>query len=128
MDVVGIYEVQTNLMDTVIGLQELWLGGTFAVIVAFHAGRESINKTILWLGCILYAVASFTIGIRYYGYVATIYNLTESIVAAGEQPLPFPMEISVANLIATAFMFLLGTFGAIAFAINQYVKKELEGI
>ena len=124
MDATGILEVQVSLMDTIVNLWQLWLGGTFAFVIAFHSGKDSLTKAVLIVGCLIYVAASLSIAIRYYGYVIVIYELNQDLLNMGAQPLRFPDLGGTLNLITTAFTFVLGTTAATWFAISQFVKQK----
>ncbi len=114
-----IYEVQNGVMENVNSLWELWLGGTFAVIVAFHVGRDSISRSLFVMGSLLYLLASISIVMRYLAYVAAIGELNSTLIENGLAGFPFPTWFPVSNSLLTLAIFLFGTIATLVFSYGQ---------
>jgi hypothetical protein len=124
MNPMEIYEVQNGIMENVNSLWELWLGGTFAVIVAFHVGRDSISKALFVIGSVLYLLASISIVMRYLAYVAAIGELNSSLIENGLDGYPFPSWFPISNSLLTLAIFLFGTVATLVFAYGQ--RKSIQ--
>ena len=123
MDPSGIYEVQVALMGVIGSLWELWLGGTFALIVAFHVGRDSLNVVLLIVGCLIYLAACVSISFRYIAYTSAFVEFNTQLEVAGFDPFPSPEWFGVYNSLVTIGTFLLGTVATVAFAVIQYNRE-----
>jgi len=118
-----IYELQIGIIENVNALWELWLGGTFAVIVAFHAGRESITRALFVVGSLLYLSASISIIMRYMAYLAAIGDLNGRLTEAGHSGFPYPDWFPISNSILTLGIFLFGTLATLVFARSQHRNR-----
>ena len=47
---IDCYEIHMELVHAISSFCHLWLTVTFATIVAFHIGRESVTKVLLAIG------------------------------------------------------------------------------
>ena len=124
MNPMEVYEVQNGIMENVNALWELWLGGTFAVIVAFHVGRDSISKLLLVAGSVLYLLASVSIVLRYLAYVSAIGALNNSLIESGFEAYPLPSWFSIPNSLLTFGIFVFGTGATLLFAYGQ--RKDIQ--
>ena len=102
---------------------EIWLALTFAFIVAIHAGRESITKLLLGIGCFLYAGASVATTLRYVSATNSIGNILQSMNDAGFESVSFIGYGFLISPLTQGIMFG-GTIVAIFFAIIQYRAKN----
>ena len=124
MNPMDVYEVQNGIMENVNALWELWLGGTFAVIVAFHVGRDSISKPLLMTGSVLYLLASVSIVLRYLAYVSAIGALNSSLLENGLEAYPLPSWFAIPNSLLTFGIFIFGTIATLFFAYGQRKDKR----
>jgi len=126
MNPAEIYEIQAAIIPSINDLWEIWLGGTFAVIVAFHVGRHSITRPLLVTGCVLYSAASASICLRYAALISAFGAFNRQLLEAGYDIFPMPEWFIVPNFTITALIFFLGTIATVTFAITQYVKNQAE--
>jgi hypothetical protein len=87
MSVAELYEIHVQLVSIVNEVWQLWLGGTFGFIVAFHIGKDSIDKAVFWVGSSIYLIASIILIVRYLDYAIAIGGLIQKVSDAGGDPL-----------------------------------------
>ena len=126
MDPTGIYEVQVALMGAISGLWELWLGGTFALVVAFHFGRDSVSLPLVTVCCVLYLAATVTVALRYIAYSTAIGFYNQKLSDAGFDQFPIPDWFGIPTGIITLATFTFGTLAALYFAISKYYARDKE--
>ena len=122
MDPAGIYEVQVALMESLSGLWEIWLAGTFAVITGFHLGNKSISLRLLVVAVVLYLLVTTTIFLRYFAYASAIGGLDAMLIAAGQEEFPLPSGFGRTNFLITFVTFFIGSVATVSFAVIQYRK------
>lgn len=123
MDPTGIYEVQAALIESLSGLWEIWLAGTFAVITGFHLGSKSISLRLLVIAVILYLLVTTTVFLRYFAYASAIGGFDDILQAAGQEVFPLPGGFGRTNFLITMVTFFIGAVATVAFAVIQYRKQ-----
>ena len=108
---------------TISDLWGIWLTSTFAFIVAFHAGRASITKLLIWVGCLLYSAIALVTILRYLGSVYTLAGLRLLLENTGSENLSSGFFGNAITLLTLGTM-CIGTLAAIYFAICQYRAKN----
>lgn len=114
------YEIHMELVHAISSVWEVWLAVTFATIVAFHVGRESVTRVLLAIGSTLYFGAAFVAIVRYGNYIESVALLRQEAVEAGLQAFPQDIDSSVLISILTVATMGFGTIATIGFAIYQY--------
>lgn len=117
MNPTEIYAVHVELLAVFNSIFEIWLGFTFAALVAFHLAAASINKYMLSAALILYTVASGVFAMRHMLAAITFGELNEKLVAAGYEPYPEP---PAAVPIAVQLIFLFGTISTVWYSIYRH--------
>jgi len=112
---------QMTLISTI---WEYWLASTFAFIVAFHAGRKSITKPLVWIGCSLYVMVSIAAILRYLRSVAIAGGLNERMTSAGFEPLTVNFIFSYGQTGISIATLILGTIAAVSYAIHQHRARN----
>lgn len=116
-----LYNLQLQMIGIINDLWELWLGATFAFVVAYHLGRESISKSVLVIGCTLYLSASMLMLARYIDYGMGIRRIAGQLREAGFSNLqPAPWASTGIYTIATVSIMIFGMAAATWYAIKQY--------
>ena len=121
MNPADVYAVHVELISVLNGFFEIWIGFTFATIVAFHLGAPSINKFILAVGIFLYISASYVFVARYMHTRSVIIFLNDKFVAEGIDPYPVP---DYYLLVAQTALFVVGVISTIGYSIYIYHDKR----
>ena len=90
MNPTEVYAVHAELIGALNGMFEIWLGFTFATIVAVHVAAQTINKWVLGVGISLYLLASYVFLIRYAHTGSVIVFLNERLAEASLPAYPTP--------------------------------------
>ncbi len=120
MNPTDYYEIHIELVHAISGLWEIWLTITFAVVVAIHIGRKSINRTLLWIGCSLYLASSLTAITRYLSYTGSIRLIEQDALDAGFTPFPMDWNLGIAVGMLTLITMIGGTIATVTFAVYQH--------
>ena len=120
MNPTEIYSVHAELIGALSSMFEIWLGFTFATIVAFHIAAHSINRWILAGGLALYVSASYVFVARYFHTGSVIAFLNDRLTEASLPTYPIPPASMSA---ATLFVFLFGTIATVSYAIHRFRKS-----
>jgi hypothetical protein len=114
-----IYELQLQLVEIINGLWEIWLGLTFAFIVAFHLGRKVIGLGVTYVSCFLFVGASILVALRYIDYGMMIVSFNTQLLDGGYAPLPqAPWTTYGIYNALTLLLISVGTGSATLFAIK----------
>jgi hypothetical protein len=125
MNPTDYYEIHMELIHAISSVWEFWLAVTFAVVVAFHIGRESTSRTLLWIGCTLYLAASVTAIIRYASYAGSIGAIRQELINAGVAPFPMPVSEGIAISVMTFITMVGGTIATVVFAVYQNRRASI---
>lgn len=123
MNPTDYYEIHMELVHAIGNVWEIWLTVTFAVVVAFHIGRDSINRILLVVGSTLYVAVGMVTFTRYMSYAGSIGLLRQEALAAG---LPaFPQDVAMAMFMSVLSMatIAIGTVATVVYAIHQYRRN-----
>ncbi|NKC02171.1 MAG: hypothetical protein GKR90_27230 [Pseudomonadales bacterium] len=125
MNPADYYALQMQLTEVVNGLFQIWLGFTFATIVAFHFGNTKMTGILVVFVEILYLGASVVFAGYYFnmGVVSIHYN--NMLVEAGYAPHPSPGSLVVFGLFA---LYAFGTIGTCAYGIYIHRKQKRIGM
>jgi len=107
MDLAEYYSAQMELLAHVSNVFEIWLGFTFAAVVAFHLGVDHLTKGLFRFAQVLYLLASLLFMLRYFALLTFMAQLSERIVEAGGEPLALPTSFGI-----TVFALMISTFFA----------------
>ena len=111
--------------NAITGLWEIWLTSTFAFIVGFHAGRESITRLLIWTGSLLYFAMTMVTTLRYLNYsriLAELRGFGENSGIENLGSMSYGFGISLFTL--TLGTMCIGTLAAIYYAVSQYRGKK----
>lgn len=111
--------------NAISGLWEIWLTSTFAFVVGFHAGRESLTTLLIWIGCLLYfSMTSVTI-LRYLNYSRILAELRVLSAQSGTDGLS-TMSSTYSNslFLLTLGTMCIGSLAALYYAIDQYLCQK----
>ena len=114
-----IQQIQ-EAQNIISGIWQYWLASTFAFIVAFHAGRQSITKQLAWIGCVLYLLTSVAATLRYWRIVLFTDQLTSRWLDSGAEPIVLSPILTSGVALISLITFTLGTVAAVWFAIHQH--------
>ena len=112
---------QQNLISSI---WQYWLACTFAFIVAFHAGRNSITKELTGIGCGLYFLVSVAAILRYLRTILFTRELNSRMIDSGFEPITTNFILGLGVSITSITVFVLGTVVSIAFGIHQYRARK----
>jgi hypothetical protein len=119
MNPTEVYAVHAELIGALNGMFEIWLGFTFATVVAIHVAAQSINKWVLGTGITLYLSASYVFLIRYAHTGGVITFLNERLTDAGLPIYPTP---GATLSLMTLFVFMFGTIATVVYAVHWFRK------
>ena len=118
-----LYAVHVELVSVIDGIFEIWLGFSFATMVAFFMGAKAINRYIAAMGSLMYLFASYIFIVRFFHTASVINFLNDKIIEVGLDPYPrpdLPVPMGVVMLIGTAITVLV--------SIYTYLKQNRDGI
>ena len=87
MDAAELYGVQAELLAHISNIFEIWLGFTFAALVAFHFAANQLSKRMLRVTQTLYTLASILFVGRYFGIGAATNRISDQLEVLGLEPL-----------------------------------------
>jgi len=97
---------------------ELWISGTFAVLVAFFFVRNNATTPLKWLSAILYSSFSVVMANRYYS-VGLIYQSTRSRLEEMDSLAVISIDSMRVNASLTLFLFAIGSAITMYFIFRQ---------
>jgi len=111
--------------NAISGLWEIWLTSTFAFVVGFHAGRESLTTLLIWIGSLLYFSMTLVTILRYLNYSRVLTELRKLGESSGIEAISsMPHGYSVSLFTLTLGTMCIGSFAAIYYAVNQYLSQK----
>lgn len=122
MSIAELYEIHVQLVSVVNEVWQLWLGGTFGFIVAFHIGKDSIDKAVFWVGSSIYLIASIILTVRYLDYATALGVLIQKVSDAGGDPLQ-PSGFSAFYGPMTLVLMAVGSISAIWYAYRATMRS-----
>ena len=129
MNPTDIYELQLQYIDIISGVWELWLAATFAFVVGFHAGRETIGRFVLFIGCFLYLGTSFLLAARFVDYGLSIGFLDNWVVESGHSSLPrAPWAKGPFYIMTSLLIMTIGSVASTIYAFRVAWPKKVGGI
>jgi hypothetical protein len=112
-----VYAVHVELLGVLNSLFEIWLGFTFAAIVAYHFAAPTMHKAILGVTLILYLLASHVFAARYFHTMDVMGVMNQKLVDAGVEPYPAPGNEIILILL---LIFAIGTVSTVVYAIVRH--------
>ena len=120
MNPADYYALQIQLSEMVNDLFQIWLGFTFATIVAFHLA-DRFNAVLLWFVQFLYLGASIVFAAYYFNIGTVSIHYNDMLIEAGFAPHPSPGLVVVFGLFA---LYLFGTIGTSAYGVYVYLSQR----
>ena len=112
-----VYTVHVELIGVLNSIFEIWLGFTFAAIVAYHFAAPTMHRVIVGITLILYVLASHVFATRYFHTQEVLGFMNQALQDAGIQPYPVPGSEIGLFLLA---IFILGTVSTVVYAVVRY--------
>ncbi len=122
MNPADFYQVQVELIGAVNGIFEIWIGFTFAVIVAVHLGTKSLNRVLLLIGLALYLTASTLFVFRFIALSNTFGAFNQMLLEMGAEPFPSGSTFRIQSLMLS--IFILGSLSTVGYAIYRYKNRD----
>ena len=113
-----IYELQIQLLDQFTNVFEVWLGFTFAAIVAFHFGASLLSKNMLRACMALYVFASILFLTRYIALTVALASLTAELASMDRGPI-VPPYLGAPIALMIVILFIAGTTTTIWYALQR---------
>ena len=123
MDSVEMYQIYMEYIHAINGLWQIWLTSTFAFIVAFHVGRDSLTNVLTWIGCGLYSAASAALIMRYLIYIDSMRIWLDMVTEQGSIHLTDPGYATGVAALTTGTL-IIGTLVAVGYAVYQYRESK----
>ena len=120
MTISELYELLYLAEGSMDRLFEMWISGTFAVVVACFFAGEKMGRFMFLFVSLLYSFFAANLAIRWLYQGQRFERFFEQLAAEGEA---FELSASVLLPILTVGTFLGGTFGAIGFIWYSYKIK-----
>ncbi len=107
------------------GIFEIWLGLTFAFILAIHFSARTMNRVLFWLLGSLYLGAAAVFLFRYINLILTAALIRAEMLEAGFPDLPDALPGSGALILLGAVALMVGgTLGSLYFAYINRPRKD----
>ena len=71
-----IYALHVELLGVLDSMFEIWLGLTFAVLVAIHLAARQLGRFVLTIGVLLYLTASYLFALRFL-HTSNVFQIQE---------------------------------------------------
>ena len=126
MNPTDYYEIHMELVNAIGNVWEIWLTITFATVVAFHIGRNSINGVLLLIGTLLYIAAALVAVTRYLNYADSIRLLREEALTSGLTAFPQNLDMAAFITVLPIGTMVMGTIATATFVIYQYRRRSSE--
>ena len=117
MSPTDVYAIHVELIGILNSIFEIWLGFTFAAIVAFHFAAPTMHRIILGTTLVLYLLASYVFATRYFHTQEVVGFMNQALQDANIQPYPAPGGEIVLFLVT---IFTLGSVSTVVYAIVRY--------
>ena len=88
MNPTDVYAVHVELVGVLNSIFEIWLGFTFAAIVAYHFAAPTMHRVILGITLCLYLLASYVFMARYFHTLEVFGFMNQELKQAGIPPYP----------------------------------------
>lgn len=112
-----VYTVHVELLGVLNSIFEIWLGFTFAAIVAYHFAAPTMHRVILGVTLTLYVLASYVFAARYFHTMQVFGFLNDELQEVGIQAYPAPSgEISLFLLV----IFVVGSISTVVYPVLRY--------
>ncbi len=117
----AVYELHIGLIALLDSIFEVWLGFTFATLVAMHFAAVKLGRFMLTAALGLYLIASIIFASRYLHTGEVFVEMNAKLIAAGFEPYPTP-DMPQTQLVL--LLFVLGTATTIFYSIRRYFDND----
>ena len=116
------YELQLLAVEILNSNVEIWLGATFATLVAFHFIGKELTKDLYWIAVVLYAFASGFFFLRFLNVATVMQGFYELSEQEGLEPLP----AAFAGYVGVGFvlLFITGTSACLWYMRRCYNRSS----
>jgi hypothetical protein len=115
----AVYELHVELIGLLDSIFEVWLGFTFATLVAMHFAAFRLNKFMLAAALSLYLLASLIFASRYL-HAANVFSImNQKLVQAGFDPYPTP---DLPHTPLVFLLFVVGTLVTVFYSTHMHFK------
>ena len=117
----AIYELHIELIALLDSIFEMWLGFTFATLVAMHFAAIKLGRFMLVAALGLYLIASIIFASRYLHTGEVFNEMNAKLIESGFEPYPTP-DMPQTQMVL--LLFVLGTVTTIYYSIRRYMGHD----
>ena len=118
---IAIYQLHIELIALLDSIFEMWLGFTFATLVAMHFAAVKLGRFMLIAALGLYLIASIIFASRYLHTGEVFTEMNAKLIGSGFDPYPTP-DMPQTQLVL--LLFVLGTVTTMYYSIRRYIEND----